>query len=76
LRNHLAQFGSVDAALFASYDQFANELDGLATEMQQPGSDQQERGSYARHVVDDFIDELRSAQSDVRDIKAKVVSLI
>jgi hypothetical protein len=76
LRQYLSQFGNVDGAIFESYDEFTNDLDQLATQMQDPQYDPQERALYVRHVVDDFMEELRSAQADMRDAKAKVVSSI
>ena len=76
LRQYLGQFGNVDGAIFQSYDEFTRDLDQLATEIQDGRFDAQERAMYARHVVDGFMEELRSAQAEVRAAKTKVIGTI
>lgn len=76
LRQSLRQFGNVDAAIFDSYDQFASELDHIATEIDDPASDQLERARYVQHVIEDFEDEVRSLKADIRAAKTRVVETI
>jgi branched-chain amino acid transport system permease protein len=43
LRQSLNQFGNVDGAIFASYDEFTAELDQIATQISDPAFDPKER---------------------------------
>jgi hypothetical protein len=63
-------------AIFQSYDELATELDRIATQIQDPSFDKQERAGYARHVIERFEDELRATQTAVRDAKTQTISRI
>jgi hypothetical protein len=76
VRKYLHQFGSFDDAIFQSYDDFATELDGIATEIQNPASDKHERSQYAQHVIQNFESDLRATQSAVREAKTQTIGLI
>lgn len=76
LRRYLRQFGNFDHAIFKSYDQFAAELDGIATQIQNPVSDKEERSRYAQHVIQTFESDLRATQSAVREAKTETIGLI
>ena len=76
LQQSLQHFGNMDGAIFDSYDQFASALDGIATQINDPAFDANERARYVQHVIEDFEDELRSAQADMRTAKARVVGLV
>jgi hypothetical protein len=76
LRQSLQRFGNFDGAIFQSYDELAADLDRIATQIQNPASDKQERAGYARHVIENFEDELRATQTAVRDAKTQAISRI
>ena len=76
LRRSLQQFGDVDGAIFQSYDDLVRDLDQIATELQNPAADSQERSQYVRHVVEGFEEDLRSAQATMRQAKATTIGLI
>jgi len=76
VRQYLQQFGNFDAAIFRSYDELVAELDQIATQIQAPASDKQERSRYAQRVIEDFESDLRASQSAVRDAKTQTVRLI
>lgn len=76
VRQYLQQFGDFDAHIFQSYDELMAELDQIATEIQAPASDKQERSLYAQHVIKNFESDLRSAQIAVRDAKTQTIGLI
>jgi len=76
LRRSLNQFGDVDGAIFQSYDDVTRDLDQIATELQDPASDRQERARYAQHVIQGFEADLRSAQAAMREAKRQTVGLI
>ena len=76
LRQSLHQFGNVDAEIFESYDKFTHELGQLATQIQDPREDPQERDLCVRHLIEEFMDELRSAQADMGEAEAKLFSSI
>jgi len=52
------------------------ELDQIATQIQIPASDKQERSRYAQHVIQSFESDLRATQSAVRDAKTRTIDLI
>lgn len=76
LRQSLQRFGNFDGAIYQSYDDLASELDRIATQIQDPGSDNTERTIYARHVIERFEDELRETQAAVRQAKADTIGII
>lgn len=76
LRSSLGMVGDVDAAIYASYDEFARQLDDLATQINEPGADQDERRRYAQRVVREFELELRSAVDSVREAKASILGAV
>ncbi len=76
LRQSLNQFGSFDGAIFQSYDAFVGELDRIATQLNDPAFDSQERCRYAQHVIEDFETDLRSARTSVREAKTQTVGCI
>jgi hypothetical protein len=74
LRNNLDLVGNYDANIYQSYDQFARQLDTLATQLQDPSSfDVEERRRYAQHVIEDFETDLNSAVAGVRKTKDSIV---
>ncbi len=76
LRTTFAMMGSVDAAIYSTYDEFTRHLDGIATQLQDASSDKQERLGYAQHVISDFEGELRSAMDTVRSAKNAVLQTV
>jgi hypothetical protein len=76
LRESLNQFGSFDAAIYQSYDELTSQLDQIATQINDPAFDGEERVQYARHVINDFETELRSAKTSVREAKDQTVGMI
>jgi hypothetical protein len=76
LRRYLQGFGDVDGAIFQSYDDLVAELDRVATQMQDPAADRQERARYAQHLIESFESDLRATQTGVREAKAQTVGLI
>jgi hypothetical protein len=76
VRQYLQRFGNFDGAIFQSYDELVAELDQIATQIQAPASDKQERARYAQHVIQNFESDLRATQSAVRDAKTQTMGLI
>ena len=76
LRESLKQFGSFDAAIYQSYDELTSQIDQIATQINDPAFDSEERVQYARHVISDFEIELRSAKTSVREAKDQTVGII
>ena len=76
LRRYLQGFGNFDGAIFQSYDDLTAELDRIATQLQDPTSDKQERSRYAQHVIQSFESDLRATQAAVRQAKAETVDLM
>ena len=76
VRKYLKQFGSFDGAIFQSYDELVGELDAIATQIQAPASDKQERSRYAQHVIQSFESDLRATQAAVRNAKTEMIGLI
>ena len=79
LRLHLQSVGNYDGAIYAAYDDFARELDGLATQLQNPAANQKEqaeRREYAEHVITVFEIDLRSAIDSVRDTKNSILRAV
>jgi hypothetical protein len=50
LRSSLSQFGDFDGAIYTSYDEFAAQLDKIATQIRDPTFDTYERSNYARRL--------------------------
>ena len=74
LRNNLDMVGDYDAEIYESYDDFAKQLDKLATQLQDSSSfDVEERRRYAQHVIEDFETDLDSAVAGVRKTKNSIV---
>ena len=73
LRQSLGMVGNYDAAIYESYDDFARQLDNLATQIRDPGSDRNERGEYAQHVIAEFESDLRTAIDGVRQTKSTIL---
>jgi hypothetical protein len=48
----------------------------MSFEMQDPAQDRQERARYARHVIEQFQDDLRATQAAVREAKGLAVGVI
>jgi hypothetical protein len=69
IRETLNGMGSYDAAIYASYDEFARALDTIAGQLSDPSEDLTERMAYARKVISDFETELRSAIDEMRKSK-------
>jgi len=76
VRQYLQRFGNFDGAIFQSYDELVAELDQIATQIQAPASDKQERSRYAQHVIQNFESDLRATQSAVREAKTLTMGLI
>ena len=76
VRESLNRFGSFDAAIFQSYDELTSQLDQIATQINDPALDCEERARYAQHVIQDFEAELRSALTAVREAKTQAVEII
>lgn len=78
LRGAIANMGSYDGQLWDYYDDHTRAMDELATALQSPlkGQELEERLSYAKHVVDDFEDDLRATLKEIRAAKERVVSLM
>jgi hypothetical protein len=74
LRRELQLIGNYDGAIYASFDEFAGQLDNLSTELQgtrpEAGTDRKE---YVRHVIDDFEEELSRALESVRAAKGRIL---
>jgi hypothetical protein len=73
LRQSLNQFGKMDQIILEAYDEFTSQLGKIATQIKDISFDPQERVRYARHLIEDFEAELRSAQADMHDAKARAV---
>ncbi len=76
VQQYLQRFGNFDAAMYQSYDRLVAELDAIATQIQSPASDKQERSQYAQHVIQTFESDLRATQAAVRDAKNEMIGLI
>jgi hypothetical protein len=76
LRQSLNRFGNFDGAIFQSYDELTAELDRIASQIQDPKFDLQERSRYAQHVIQDFETDLLSAQAAMHDAKTQTIGLI
>lgn len=73
IRANLSSVGNFDGAIYRSYDEFARQLDELATQLRDPTFDAEERRRYAQHVIRDFEDDLRSAIDGVRGTKNNIL---
>lgn len=74
LRGELQQIGNYDLAIYAGFDEFAKQLDNLSTDLQKaPPEEAMERRQYARHVIDDFEDELFATLQSVRLAKDRIL---
>jgi len=73
IKEGIRNIGNFDAAIFASYDQFARNLEGISTQLTDPSEDSMERVAYARRVITEFEKELRDAIDGVRQCKDLVL---
>jgi hypothetical protein len=73
IRATLNGMGSYDAAIYASYDEFARGLDNIAGQLTDPSQNIVERMEYAKRVVSEFEVDLRSAIDDMRISKDTVL---
>jgi hypothetical protein len=73
IRRSLLQLENVDAAIYASYDEFTKQLDQLATQLRDPAFDVVERVRYTKAVIKDFEEELRSTMDEVRTTQKKIL---
>lgn len=76
VQNFLRQFGDFDGALFRSYDNLTSGLDQIATQLQSPASDKQERSNYAQHIIGEFEADLRATQASVHEAKNQMLAII
>lgn len=75
LRNTLAQMNNYDGALRAYYDEYAREMDSLATELQL-GPALPERVAYAQHLVKEFEGDLAETLRDIQAARQVLVNLV
>ena len=71
----LTQFDNYDLAFYRSFDDFAMELDGIATNLADPSLSERdvlERMSYVRSVIDDFQDDLAETVRAVQNAKQRL----
>lgn len=73
IRMHLSTVGNYDAAIYQSYDEFARQLDELATQLHDSSFDAEERRRYVEHVIREFETDLRLAIDSVRDTKNSIL---
>ena len=74
LKRNLRFLGDYDYEIYETYDVFARQLDGLATELQSQSLDSSgERSQYVRYVIDDFESDLRSILSNLRNAKDQIL---
>lgn len=73
IRRNISLVGNYDLAIYSAYDDFARQLDDLATQFHDPASDANERALYARHVVTGFESDLRSAIDGIREAKQTIL---
>jgi hypothetical protein len=72
IQRNLQTVGDYDSAINRSYDEFARQLDSLATQLSAT-AEPEERHRYVQHVISDFESELRSAIDDVRNTKKAIL---
>ena len=75
VRDGLFRSRNVDAAIREAYDELTSQLDAIATQINDPSVDGEERARYAQRVIQDFEGELRSALADLREAKAKTLGI-
>jgi chromosome segregation ATPase len=78
LKNEFNMIGNVDAALYDAYDEFARDLDKIATEIsslieKNSSKRLKERTEYAQHLILDFEDELFDAIKKMREAKDRIL---
>jgi hypothetical protein len=76
LQRRFQLYGNYDAQIYQSYDDFADKLDQIASQISNVGVDSRERARYAQHVIENFQSELRSMLETVRKAKADLVQII
>ena len=76
VRDGLFRSRNVDAAIREAYEELTSQLDNIATQINDPKADGEERARYAQRVIQDFEAELRSTLTDLREAKAKTVGII
>jgi hypothetical protein len=78
VHRNLGHVGEFDDAIYRSYDGFCQQLDSLATQLQDPSSFEyvEERRRYAQHVIEDFETDLRSTVAGVIKTKNSIVQAI
>jgi hypothetical protein len=74
LRKELQLIGNLDSAIYASYDEFAKQLDDLSTELRTAlPVEAVARRDYVRHVIDDFEEDLFATLASVRAAKDRIL---
>jgi len=74
LKGELGLIGSYDGAIYASFDEFARQLDELSTELRRlPEEEATSRRAYVNHVIDDFENDLFRALQSVRAAKERIL---
>jgi len=78
LKNEFNMIGNVDAALYDAYDEFARDLDKIATEMsslieKKSSKRLKERMEYVQHLITDFEEELFDAIKKMREAKDRIL---
>ena len=73
IKEGIRNIGNFDAAIFASYDEFARDLGAISTQLTDPSENTMERVTYAKRVITEFEKELRDAIDGVRRCKDLVL---
>lgn len=74
LRHTAQDIGNVDRQIYHAYDDFTKQLDDLSTELQTLPTDEAEsRRAYARHLIDDFQEDLFAAIGSMRSAKDRIL---
>jgi hypothetical protein len=78
LRGAIAGMGSYDGQLRDYYDDHTRAMDEIATQLQAKlsSSDAKERLVYARHVVDEFENDIRDTLKMIREAKEQARRLL
>jgi hypothetical protein len=76
LKTQLSVIGHYDAVIYDAYDEFTRDLDNLATDLQiDTNQDVTDRVYYARHLIEDFEENLSSTIQDVRNARSKITGV-
>ena len=75
VKRTLGLVGNYDAAIYRSYDEFARQLDELATQIRDPRFDANERAEYVQRVIREFDEDLRATIDNVRATKKEVLKM-